>query len=233
MKVDELQPGMKKIDVMVKVIRKGTPRSVSVKTDGKTHQVADLKVGDETGSISMSLWDDMIDQIQENDIILISNGYVSEFQGKLQLNIGKFGKWARQDPKEVSIAVDIAEVEADSTKGPAQFIKVERLLQQSRGVNLLVRVIQQFDLREITTRKDNKKHMIFSFRVGDETGCINFDLWDQGDDIAVGDVLELRGVYTREFNRILSLNLSRTGSYTKSSEDLPEVNAAKNLSESG
>ena len=228
---------MRKVEIIVKIVKKGNPRDVVVRTDGKTHKVVDLIVGDDTGVISMSLWDEMVNQIQENDIIQISNGYVGMFGSKIQLNIGKFGKWARLNLKEYDMDVYLEEVSLDSTasasQGESQFIKVAFCLQRPRGINLLVRVVKQLPPRTVTTRRDGKEHIVNTFLVGDETACINFDLWDQGEDISEGDILEIRGAYTREFNKILSLNLSRTGSYEKSSEEIPEVNTSKNISEAG
>ncbi len=231
MKVKELSPGMRKIEIIVKVVKKEKPRTVTVKRDGSQHQVADLLVGDDTGMVSMSLWDDMINQIREDDIIQISNGYVGEFGGKIQLNIGRYGQWTRLDPKDVDIEVYLEEVDAGAAGGPAQFVKVVDCLRRSSKINLVVKVVDQLPSRSVTTKRDGKSHIINTFIIGDETGVINFDLWDAGDEIAVGDILEIEGAYTREFNQVLSLNLSRTGSFEKSSESVPEVNKDRNLSE--
>ncbi|MFX1295480.1 MAG: hypothetical protein ACFFD2_11610 [Promethearchaeota archaeon] len=230
MKIKELSPGLRKIEVIVKVVKKNLPRSVFVKRDGKKHEVADLIVGDETGTVTMSLWDEMIDQIQESDVIQISNGYVGEFGGKIQLNIGKFGKWARLDPSEHDIDVYLEEVEL-SSHGASQFIKVIDIFRKTKGINLIVKVVDQLESRNVITKRDGKSHIINIFKVGDETACVHFDLWDKGNEITVGDVIEIQGGYTREFNNVLSLNLSRAGSYEKSLEQIPEVNTSKNLSE--
>lgn len=230
MKVKELQVGMRKVEIVVKVVKKGTPRDVFVKTNGKTHNVAEFTVGDETGMIYMPVWDDMIRQINEEDVLKIANGYVSEFGGKLQLNIGKFGIWERLDSKEHDIEVYLEPIYPDKIDtGPG--IKIIDTLQRQRGIHVVVKVIDQLLPRTVTTRRDGKKHQINTFIVGDETAIINFVLWDKGDDIAVGDIIKIEGGYTREFNQVLELNLSRAGSYGKSSQDILEVNTEKNISE--
>jgi ssDNA-binding replication factor A large subunit len=228
MKVSELHPGMRKVDVIVKVVKKSASRNVFVKRDGKSHQVVDLTVGDETGIVTMSLWDEMVNQIQENDVIKISNGYVGEWGNKIQLNIGKFGIWESLDPSEYSMDVYLEHTEAPSA---AQSIKVIDCLRQSRGINLLVKVVNRLPTRQVKTQRDGMTHDVYTFICGDETGTINFSLWDQGDEIAEGEVLIIKGGYTREFNKVLALNLSRTGSYQKSDEDVPVVNTERNISE--
>lgn len=236
MKVSDLAPGLRKVDIIVKVVTKSPIRQVFVRKNNTNHDVADLLVGDETGTVSMTLWDEMSHQIQENDVIQIANGYVSEYAGKVQLNIGQYGQWRRLDTEEYEIEVDLESSTGTISSGErsGQLMKVINVLQKQFGINLLVKVLDQKETRHVTTKKDGVDHMVLTYVVGDETGCIDFVLWDKGDDIAVGDVLEIRGGYTREFNKSLQLNLARTGSYTRSSFEMSEemVNTRQNLSES-
>ncbi|MHA1264046.1 MAG: hypothetical protein ACTSRS_02325 [Candidatus Helarchaeota archaeon] len=234
MKVSELRPGMRKIDIVVKVVQKNPPREVFVKRENKYHKVANLVVGDETGTVAMSLWDDMIDQIQENDVIQIVNGYTGEYSGKIQLNIGKFGTFTTLDSTEHDIQVYLDPIETPVvSEGEDQLMKVINVLQKRYGISLRVKVIDQKETRQVITKRDRKQHDVWTFVVGDETGCIDFVLWDKGADIAVGDVIEISGGYTREFNHVLQLNLSRNGTYVKSMVEIPEetINKSRNLSE--
>lgn len=90
-KINELRPGMRGINVKVKVDSISEPRNVNLRTGGQA-KVADAQVSDETGVIKLSLWDDQINMIEEGDMILIENGYTHAFRGENNLNIGKYGK---------------------------------------------------------------------------------------------------------------------------------------------
>ena len=90
-KINELRPGMRGINVKVKVDSTSEPRNVNLRTGGQA-KVADAQVSDETGVIKLSLWDDQINMIEEGDMILIENGYTHAFRGENNLNIGKYGK---------------------------------------------------------------------------------------------------------------------------------------------
>ena len=230
MKVSELHPGMRKVDLIVRVVKKNSPRTVFVKRDGANHSVADLMVGDETGVVSLSLWDETIAQIKEDEVIHITNGYTTEFGGKMQLNLGRYGGYEKLNPTEHDFDVYLEEI-AQTPDRPAQYIQVVDTLRKERGVNVRVKVIDQLPSRSVTTKRDGKKHSINTWIVGDETAVINFVLWDKGEDITVGDVYDIEGGYTREFNNILELNLSQAGSYNKSSEKIIEVNMDRNISE--
>jgi replication factor A1 len=49
-------------------------------------------VGDETGSIYLTLWDDNIENVKDESTLDVKNGYVSLFKGSMRLNIGRYGK---------------------------------------------------------------------------------------------------------------------------------------------
>jgi len=60
----------------------------------ETYTVADAVVGDESGKIKLTLWNEQIALVNVNDKIRIENGYVTSFKGEVQLNVGKYGKLA-------------------------------------------------------------------------------------------------------------------------------------------
>lgn len=92
MKINELQTGMKRVEVEADVVDKGNTRQVQSRFGNETFNVADAVVQDDTGNMKLTLWNEQIDQVNVGDKIKIENGYVTSFKGEMQLNIGKFGK---------------------------------------------------------------------------------------------------------------------------------------------
>ncbi len=90
MQIKDLQPRQGKVELTAVVAEKGEPRTVNSANFSGT--VANAKLKDETGTIKISLWNDQIAQVNDGDTVKISNGYVSEYQGEMQLSTGKFGK---------------------------------------------------------------------------------------------------------------------------------------------
>ena len=90
MKLKELQPNQGKVDVTVEVISKEPIRSFN--KFGKDGRVCNAIVKDDSGQVKLTLWNEEVDKINVGDILQISNGYVKEWQGELQLSAGKFGK---------------------------------------------------------------------------------------------------------------------------------------------
>jgi replication factor A1 len=92
MKIDELKNGMKQVDVEAKVLEKSATREVMSRYKNETYRVATALVSDDSGKIKLTLWNDQIEQVNENDVVKIESGYITSFRGEIQLNIGKYGK---------------------------------------------------------------------------------------------------------------------------------------------
>lgn len=70
------------------------PREVFSKKDNKYHQVAEVILRDDSTSIKLVLWDDMIRQVGRNERIRVETAYASTFRDELQLNVSKYGRIA-------------------------------------------------------------------------------------------------------------------------------------------
>lgn len=90
MKVNELKPKMGKVDITLEVTEKGEAKEFS--KFGSAGRVCNAKGKDDSGEITVTLWNDQVDQVNEGDSIHITNGYVSEYKGEMQLSTGKFGQ---------------------------------------------------------------------------------------------------------------------------------------------
>ena len=92
MKIKELRNGMKRVNVVAKVIEKSDPREVISRYKDEVYRVATAVISDGTGTIKLTLWNDQIDQVNINDTVKIENGYITTFRGEIQLNVGRYGK---------------------------------------------------------------------------------------------------------------------------------------------
>ena len=88
--IKDLQARQGKLDIVVEVVELGEIREFN--KFGRAGRVATATVKDESGEAKMSLWNEQIDQVKPGDKVHITNGYVNEYQGELQLTTGKFGK---------------------------------------------------------------------------------------------------------------------------------------------
>jgi replication factor A1 len=113
-----------------------------------------------------------------------------------------------------------------------EFYKLNNLNTYSRGVNTIVKVIRQNEVREVTTRNDSSQHRVTEVLVADETGSIYLTLWDESiDEIQPEMVIQINNAYVNVFRGSMRLNIGRYGTY-ELLEDAPfeEVNEENNLS---
>lgn len=90
MTISELQPGQGNVTIEGEITEVQQPRTFE--KFGKSGRVANATLKDDTGEIKLSLWNEQIDLVKPGSKIRITNGYVSEWKGELQLTTGKFGK---------------------------------------------------------------------------------------------------------------------------------------------
>jgi replication factor A1 len=83
---------MRNVTVEGKVMEKSDAREVLSRFKDETYKVASAMIGDETGTIKMTLWNEQIDKVNVDNLVKVENGYVSSYRGEIQLNVGKFGK---------------------------------------------------------------------------------------------------------------------------------------------
>lgn len=80
---------MGNVDLILTLAEKGEVRTFE--KFGKSGRVCTSVAEDDTGKISLTLWNDDVDKVNAGDKIQIKNGWVGEYQGELQLSTGKFG----------------------------------------------------------------------------------------------------------------------------------------------
>ncbi|MEM0481340.1 MAG: OB-fold nucleic acid binding domain-containing protein [Nitrososphaerota archaeon] len=91
-KIESLTPSSRNVNIVAKVVSKSEPRSVGSQYDQSQHQLVESLIADETGAIQLVLWDENINKINEGDTVKITNAFVKVFRGKMQLNLGRYGK---------------------------------------------------------------------------------------------------------------------------------------------
>jgi len=88
-KVADLSPRSKHVNLKVKVLDKGETREIA--TMGGSKKLREILVGDETGTILMTLWGDQGEGIEEGDVLNIENGYITLYRGSMRLSVGRYG----------------------------------------------------------------------------------------------------------------------------------------------
>ena len=86
MKVDELTPRTGRVNMPVKVLSLDEPRSMDNGT-----MICEGLVGDETGTVIMSFWNDEIEEIEDGMTLELKDARANLVRGHLRLSLGKTG----------------------------------------------------------------------------------------------------------------------------------------------
>jgi replication factor A1 len=184
-KIGELTQQMGSVDLSVQVLAKSTPREVKRST-GDSVKVSSLLIADETGIVSLSLWDDKADLVNEltvGDSIQARGVSVSERLGELRLEVGRSG-----------------EVQKSTDKiGVPSATKLNVL--ESKGLIMVEGVVSDEPLvRQVVTEKGETVD-VASFAFRDDVGSTKVTLWrDQAKGAAKlrpGTRLKLTGLRAR------------------------------------
>ena len=143
--------------------------------DGSEGRVSNLTLGDETGRIRVTLWDEMADRATELDAgtaVEVVDGYVREREGSLELHVGERGA-----VEEVDEAVDY---DPDATAIDS--------LDIGETVDI-AGVVRSADPKRTFDRDDGSEGQVRNIRIQDNTGDIRVALWGPkaDKDIAPGD----------------------------------------------
>ena len=90
MQIKDLKPKQGNVDIIIDVIDVESPREFQ--KFGKPGKVANAVAKDETGDIKLTLWNEDIDKVKAGDKVHLTNAYVNEWQGEMQLTTGRMGK---------------------------------------------------------------------------------------------------------------------------------------------
>ncbi len=143
--------------------------------DGTEGRVSNLTLGDETGRIRVTLWDEQADRAEEiaaGRSVEIVDGYVRERDGSLELHVGSRSRIDELDEaiEFVPDADDIDDVEIGQTVD-------------------ISGVVRSADPKRTFDRDDGTEGQVRNVRVQDHTGDVRVALWgDKADaNLAPGD----------------------------------------------
>lgn len=90
MEINEIKRGMSNISLEAKIIDISEVREVMTRFGRRN--VADATLEDETGEITLTLWQDQIKMVNVGNKLNITGAFATEFREKLQLSIPRSGK---------------------------------------------------------------------------------------------------------------------------------------------
>lgn len=183
--VEEIQQGMDGVSLEARVLSVSGMNTFD-RDDGSEGRVANLVVGDQTGWMRITMWDERAPEAgnySAGDCVRVVNGYAKERDGSVELHVGSRGRVERIDE----------EIEFDPDVTPIEMVELDEVCDVA-GVITDTGELRTFD------RDDGSEGRVRNVRVRDETGELRVALWGEHADreFAPGDEVVLTGVEIKE-----------------------------------
>ena len=92
MRISELKSKSSVEKIELVIVEKEDSRGFISRLGVKGRVANAVAQDDSGGRIGLTLWNDEIDRVAVNDKVLITNGWVKEWDGNLEISAGKFGR---------------------------------------------------------------------------------------------------------------------------------------------
>ncbi|NGM68361.1 single-stranded DNA binding protein [Natronolimnobius sp. AArcel1] len=179
--VESLSLGLSNVNLVGLVLDTGTVRTFD-RDDGSKGKVSNLVLGDSTGRVRVTMWDEQAETATEFSpgvTVEVVDGYVKERDGNLELHVGNRGAVEEVDE----------EVEYVPESTPIEDLEIGQTVD-------LAGVVRSADPKRTFDRDDGSEGQVRNIRVQDATGDIRVAMWGEkadidigpGDEVALGDV---------------------------------------------
>ena len=185
-------------------------------TKGKLKQIV---IGDDTGIVTINLWDDQIDKysnlnigdsIEINDLNIKKNNYTNTFEISI--------------PKSSS---GIKKLEYDITYNII-FTKIGYIENLKNNLNVIGKIINISDINTFI-KKDGSEGTIGYITIGDDTGKMNLKLWDNNtvylDDFNYEDVISIQNCFSKinSYTKKIELNINKNSIIQKENKKIEYI----------
>ncbi len=169
--VEDLSLGLSNVNLVGLVLDTDSIRTFD-RDDGSEGKVANLTLGDSTGRVRVTLWDEQADRAEDlsaGTTVEVVDGYVRERDGALELHVGNRGAVEEVD-EEVEYVPDSTPIES---------------LEIGQTVDI-AGVVRSADPKRTFDRDDGSEGQVRNVRVQDATGDIRVAMWGEKADVDVG-----------------------------------------------
>ncbi|WP_181686064.1 single-stranded DNA binding protein [Halorhabdus salina] len=180
--IDSLSLGQSSVTVRGVVLDTEPVRTFE-RDDGSEGRVANVAIGDETGRVRVTLWDEQADRaeaVAPDEAVEVVDGYVRERDGDLEVHLGDESALETIEDADVEYAPEttpIDDVEMDATVD-------------------IGGVVRSTDPKRTFDRDDGSEGQVKNIRIQDDSGDIRVALWGEkadrdltpGDEVVCADV---------------------------------------------
>jgi replication factor A1 len=207
------------IDVVGRIVNVYEPSEFN-RDDGTTGKVRTVEIGDGTGIIRTSLWDDKAElAMNVGDPIKLENARTRLGNYNMDLSIGRPARIVKPSPEEMVDIPSINDIE-DSLYSSKT---ISELNEGDNNVRMVGRVINIYDPNEFQ-RGDGTKGIVRTVEIADGTGVIRASFWDEKTEatLNVGDAIKIENPRVNSREDKIEISVGRNTNVTKATAEEAE-----------
>ena len=166
-RVEDLSMGLSDVTLNGTILDVGTVRTFD-RDDGSEGRVSNLSVGDPTGRVRVTLWDEqapLVSEFTDGQSVGIVDGYIKERDGSLELHVGSRGAVEPID-EEIEYVPETTDIER---------VEIGQTVDIAGGVI-------ETDSKRTFDRDDGSEGQVRNIRLRDETDDMRVALWGEAAD---------------------------------------------------
>ncbi|HEX7467218.1 MAG TPA: OB-fold nucleic acid binding domain-containing protein [Methanobacterium sp.] len=218
------------IDVVGRIVNVYEPSEFN-RDDGTTGKVRTVEIGDGTGIIRASFWDDKAGlAFNVGDPIKLENARTRLGNYNMDLSIGRTARIVEPNSEEMLDIPSIDEIE-DSIYSDKN---ISELNEGENNVRMVGRVINIYDPNEFQ-RRDGTKGLVRTVEIADGTGVIRASFWDDKADtpLNVGDAIKIENPRINSREDKIEISVGRNTNVAKAiaedTKNLPSYDDIKEM----
>ncbi|WNY26277.1 OB-fold nucleic acid binding domain-containing protein [Methanolapillus ohkumae] len=187
-----------------KVLATYEPREFK-RNDGTVGRVSNVVVGDRTGKIRVSIWDSKVEVLESGEVeigsVVVVAGYTKKGLNGTEVNVGNNGVFA---PSDEDVEYDVSDRKIADIKDGMNDIAVSGKILDIGNV-------------KIFSRKDGTEGKVSSMTLGDATGTVRLNLWDEKtaltEQLKVGQSVRVQNAYSKinNFSQKVEISIGNAG----------------------
>ncbi len=200
-KISDIRGDEKGLDLKARIV---AIQDKNIEVEGNEKTIFYGILGDDTGTVSFTLWDPLEASLEKGDTIHLKNAYANTWNDQPQVNIGSRSAVKILDDDEVP-----------PFDSDPQVCDLRDIREGMRNLVITARVLT-VDKKVVQT--DNGEKDLYTGILADESGKVQFSAWhDFG--LKEDDVLRIAGGYVRSWRGVPQLNFGENADVESLEDD--------------
>ena len=214
--LNEMDDEGDEVDIIGRIISVQDPSEFQ-RTDGTSGTVRTVEIGDATGVVRTSFWDEKAEKsLNPGDAVKIENARTRFGNYNMELSVGRTSRLLEPNEEETKNLPSLSEIEEKIYKTK----HVDELEEGDQNIRLFGRILNVYDPNQFQ-RSDGTQGIVRTVEIADGTGTVRASFWDEKANLPMnaGETIKIENPRVNYRDGNIEISISRNTVVTKPKED--------------